>query len=66
MNKTHLGDGVYAQFNEAGQLALTTHDSKTTTNTIHLEQKVLEALFRYLTDREAGAHGYVARWRPAA
>jgi len=47
-NKTYLGDGVYAQIDDAGQVVLTTEDGLRATNTIYLEPAVLDALLTYL------------------
>jgi hypothetical protein len=45
--KRYLGDGVYAEVNQCGQLVLTTEDGIRETNTIYLEPEVLRALFEY-------------------
>jgi hypothetical protein len=43
---SYLGDGVYARVDkEAGQIILTANDPKMPTDTIYLEQAVLESLF---------------------
>lgn len=51
--KTYLGDGVYASFDDAGQIVLTVENGVEATAHIYLEPAVLEALLRY-----ARAHGY--------
>lgn len=50
MAKTYLGDGVYADVDNAGQLVLTTEDGINTTNTIYLEPEVVFALFEYIKE----------------
>ena len=47
--KTYLGDGVYFEAVD-GQIVLTTSNGISTTNTIYLEPKVVEALLRALAD----------------
>ena len=51
MNKTYLGDGVYARTPIHGQsnlIILTVEDGTRTTNTIYLEPDVLHALLQWL------------------
>lgn len=48
MNKTYLGDAVYAEADEFGDLVLTTEDGIRATNRIVLEPAVLGALLRYV------------------
>lgn len=48
-NKIYLGDGVYAEFDLAREIIiLTTEDGVSITNTIYLEDFVLEALLKWL------------------
>ncbi len=46
--KEYLGDGVYAEFNGGGFIALTTEDGIRVTNRIVLEAEVLSAFSAYL------------------
>lgn len=46
--KVYLGDGAYADLNDADQLVLTTEDGISTTNTIYLEPEVWSALCDYM------------------
>lgn len=46
--KTYLGDGVYADLNDAGQIVLTTEDGISIQNEIFLEPEVVQALLRFL------------------
>lgn len=46
--KAYIGDGVYVDFNNAGQLILTTEDGISITNTIFLENEVYAALLSYV------------------
>ncbi len=48
MNKIYLGDAVYAEVDELGDLVLTTEDGIRATNRIVLEPSVLIALQRYV------------------
>lgn len=48
MNKLYLGDGVYAEVNQFGELVLTTEDGDRVTNRVILEPKVLAAFEDYL------------------
>lgn len=57
MEKVYLGDSVYVEINEAGQLVLTTengHDywSKPS-NTIYLEPEVYNALLKYVENKRS-------------
>jgi hypothetical protein len=52
MNKTYLGDGVYAELDDFGSLVLTTEDGIATTNRIVLEPEVLAALNSYIVRRK--------------
>ena len=45
MNKTYLGDGVYIERDDYGNIILTTSDGIRTTNRIVLE---IDVLFMYL------------------
>jgi hypothetical protein len=47
MNKTYLGDGVYAEY-EDYEVILTTENGMEVTNRIVLEAEVLESLNQYL------------------
>jgi hypothetical protein len=47
--KTYLGDSVYAEVNDVGQIVLTTNNGLGDTNTIYLEQEVYVALIEYHT-----------------
>lgn len=44
MTKTYLGDSVYAELNEFGQIKLTTENGYGPSNTIYLEPEVYLAL----------------------
>ncbi len=48
MEKTYLGDAVYAGVDPFGDLVLTAEDGIRATNRIVLEPAVLQALFEYL------------------
>lgn len=48
MNKTYLGDGVYAEYNADYSVTLTTEDGINVTNEIVLEAEVLDNLNNYL------------------
>jgi hypothetical protein len=50
MKKTYLGDGVYVDINNAGQIVLTTEDGISITNTIFLEPEVWAALKAYVKE----------------
>lgn len=50
-SKTYLGDAVYAQWTEYGELELTTEDGIRATNRIILEPEVLAELMRYVQRR---------------
>lgn len=47
MEKTYLGDSVYAQ-NDGFGIILTTEDGYRVTNEIHLEPQVYQALLDYM------------------
>jgi hypothetical protein len=49
--KRYLGDGVYAEISECGDLLLTTENGISITNTIVLEAEVLQALQDYLSEK---------------
>lgn len=49
MPKRYLGDSVYADFNEAGQLVLTTENGFGSSNRIVVEYEVWLALMRFMT-----------------
>lgn len=56
MKRTYLGDGVYAKFDEWGDLVLTTSDGIRDTNLIVLEPDVLAALEQFIMrQRESAA-----------
>src|SRR5213593_2229673 len=46
--KRYLGDGVYVDYNAAGQLVLTTENGVSVTNEIYLEPEVYGALTEYV------------------
>lgn len=54
MNKTYLGDGVYAAF-DGFSVVLTTEDGIRVTNTIVLEPDVISALERFIEMLRASA-----------
>ena len=45
--KTYLGDGVYADL-ENGMIKLTTSDGRSDTNTIYMEDEVLQRFEQYI------------------
>lgn len=47
--KEYIGDGVYVEINEGGQIVLTTEDGIKTTNIIYLEPEVYAALTEYVS-----------------
>jgi len=47
MNKTYLGDGVYAAI-ENGMIKLTTENGISPTNTIYLEPQVYDSLTKWV------------------
>ena len=47
MSKRYLGDGVYAQIEDYGDLILTTEDGVRVTNRIVLEPAVLLSLLKF-------------------
>jgi len=50
MPKTYLGDSVYAEINEWGQITLTTENGlpNDPSNVIYLEPEVFQALCKYV------------------
>lgn len=48
MSKQYLGDAVCAEYDQFGDLKLTTEDGYSTTNVIILEPQVIEALLDYI------------------
>lgn len=54
MTKAYLGDSVYADYNQYGQLVLTTENGLGASNTIYLEPEVYRALTEYV-DRQKQA-----------
>jgi hypothetical protein len=48
VSKVYLGDGVYVDANQAGQIVLTTEDGIGVTNIIYLEPEVCETLKAYI------------------
>lgn len=46
--KFYLGDSVYAQWNDLGQVVLTTEQGEGATNTIYLEIEVIEAFLAWM------------------
>ena len=55
MKKEYLGDSVYVELNEHGQLVLTTSDGISVSNTICLEPEVFGALVRFVKELENDA-----------
>lgn len=47
-NKDYLGDSVYADISEYGELVLTTENGVEASNKIIMEPEVLNNMFRYL------------------
>lgn len=47
-DKEYLGDSVYAEINDAGQIVLTTENGMDASNTIYLEPEVMRALIEYV------------------
>lgn len=47
--KTYLGDGVYGELDDFGNVILTTSNGIQITNTIHLEPEVLRAMMAWLS-----------------
>lgn len=52
--KDYLGDGVYVETDDYGSVTLTTEDGYRTTNTIVLEDVVIEAFKHYLKRTRKG------------
>lgn len=48
--KRYLGDGVYADYNAADQIVLTTEDGISVTNTIYLEAEVVSAFLGFISE----------------
>lgn len=48
IGKEYLGDSVYAEWNAAGMLVLTTENGRGPSNLIFLEPEVISALLRFL------------------
>ena len=57
MTKDYLGDAVYAEVDDYGDLVLTTENGTRATNTITLEPAVIAALERYLARWEEEVKG---------
>ena len=57
IQKTYLGDGVYAALNEADQLVLTAENGISATNTIFIEKEVWDALLIFVKKIQRGEHG---------
>jgi len=53
MAKNYIGDSVYADFDQHGQLVLTTENGYGPSNTIYLEPEVYHALLEYVERQEA-------------
>ena len=51
MDKTYLGDAVYIESENGGQVILTTSDGETDTNTIYLEPDVIAQMQHWLNIR---------------
>lgn len=49
MEKTYLGDSVYAAWNDYGQFVLTVENGYGPTHTIFLENETLAALDKFVT-----------------
>lgn len=47
-HKRYIGDGVYADVNDIGDLVLTTENGIEVTNTIVVEPEVLAALLKFI------------------
>jgi len=56
-NKTYLGDGVYAEWTDWGDLILTTENGIRATNTIVFEPDVLRSLVDLLKRRMGDDRG---------
>lgn len=54
MDKTYLGDGVYIEQNDCGQVVLTTSDGLSNTNTIYLEPEVVRAMEEWFQGNAKG------------
>lgn len=56
-NKRYIGDGVYAEWDDAwlDQLILYTDNGIAITNKIYLEPEVIENLLRYLQAKKSGS-----------
>lgn len=50
--KSYLGDSVYAEYNDAGQIVLTTENGFGPSNIIYLEPEVYRALTRFVAELE--------------
>lgn len=50
MNRTYLGDAVYAQFDDYGVLCLTTENGIAVTNRIILEPEIIQRLLFLLKE----------------
>lgn len=53
-NKTYIGDGVYAERKDYGDIVLTTENGVATTNQIVLEPGVWDILVKWTTATERG------------
>ena len=51
MDKTYLGDAIYIESENGGQVILTTSDGETDTNTIYLEPDVIAKMQHWLNIR---------------
>jgi len=56
LNPIYLGDGVYAQTSESGELVLTTdsHKVEEADNVIYLESSVITSLLEYINSSRKG------------
>ncbi len=62
VNKTYLGDGVYAEADDDGlSVTLTTENGIAVTNTIYLEAEVLDALDKFVRWTKARADARAKR-----
>jgi hypothetical protein len=48
--KTYLGDGVYADLDDFGSIILTVENGIDITNTIYLEDEVIEVLLNFVNN----------------
>ena len=58
MLKTYLGDGVYAEISEDGDIMLTTGNGIRTTNSIYLDRAAIDALIVFINHTDRAIRGY--------